>query len=113
MGTLNTLYMQKNGHSEPTHPYYAASTTKPLPGNDETWFKRNQVGINKPQSMMKRMVQGSDITPIFYKSTVSKLHSLSKLHKLDDLTECKFNTLIVKSQPRWWIPQYFCWSNSR
>ncbi|XP_045163862.2 uncharacterized protein LOC123528196 [Mercenaria mercenaria] len=57
------LYAKKrpSGYSEPTHPFYIASTTKPLPCDEDTWFKRNPVGINKLQSMMKRMVQSSGI----------------------------------------------------
>ena len=34
-------------YSNPDHPFYIASTTKPLPSESETWFKRNPVGINK------------------------------------------------------------------
>ena len=62
--TLNNfLGVENSGGRKLSLPASIASTTKPLPGNDETWFKRNPVGINKLQSMMKRMVQGSGITP--------------------------------------------------
>lgn len=56
-------YAQKrpNGYSDPSHPFYIASTTKPAPAESETWFKRNAVGINKLQSMMSRLVKGSKI----------------------------------------------------
>lgn len=50
------------GYSEPDHPFYVASTTVPLPSPQETWFKRNPVGVNKLSSMMKRMVQRAGIT---------------------------------------------------
>lgn len=57
------LYAKKrpSGYSEPTHPFYIAATTKPLPCHEDTWFKRNPVGVNKMQSMMKRMVKNSGI----------------------------------------------------
>ena len=45
--------------SKPEHPFYIATTTVHLPSPNDTWFKRNSVGVNKLGSMLKRMVQHS------------------------------------------------------
>ena len=58
------IYAKKrpSGYSLPHHPFYIASTTKPLPSLEETWFKRNPVGTNKLGTMMSKMVKNSRIS---------------------------------------------------
>ena len=40
--------------SKPEHPFYIATTTVHLSSPNDTWFKRNPVGVNKLGSMLKR-----------------------------------------------------------
>ena len=55
--------MRPTGFSEPNNPYYVATTTVHHPLPQEIWFKRNQVGVNKLSSMMKRMVERAGLNP--------------------------------------------------
>jgi integrase len=57
------IYANKRpaGYSLPHNPFYIATTTKPLPSEEETWFKKNAVGINKLGNMMSTMVKNANI----------------------------------------------------
>jgi len=59
------LYAEKRptGFSEPSSPFYVAATTIHHPSPQETWFKRNPIGVNKISSMMKRMVERAGLNP--------------------------------------------------
>ena len=45
--------------SKPEHPFYIATTTVHSPSPNDTWFKRNPVGVDKLGPMLKRMTQHS------------------------------------------------------
>lgn len=58
------IYANKRpaGYSLPNNPFYIA-TTKPLPSEEETWFKTNAAGIdiNKHGKIMSTMLKNANI----------------------------------------------------
>jgi len=58
------IYQSKrpSGYSLPNHPFYIATTAKNSPAQNETWFTRNAVRVNKLSLMMTKMVKNAGLS---------------------------------------------------